>query len=187
MSQRLRPVEIAILLGIALVIAGIAVPAMRTSHIARDVRRAREMLIAIRDGIRQFHQDTGMGPTRGESGDDRALYRLRSQGTVPPAAYFVRDSHQGLLEQHLLRNDRDYPSWNGPYLSELGPDPWGSAFVVVTYPLFLDDDRDCIVVSAGPNGRMDASYASPRDILPSGDDLLEVVFDKSRLESAPLY
>ena len=49
-----------------------------------------------------------------------------------------------------------------------------------------EDDRDCLVVSAGRNGILDGDYAAARDPIAAGDDLLEIVFDKSPDRRAPI-
>jgi hypothetical protein len=86
---------------------------------------------------------------------------------------------------HLFRNEPlgsgkpGYAGWRGPYLKRVENDPWFRAYMIVAYPLNsrdgFADGRQCVVVSAGPNGRMDGDYSSPRDPVPAGDDLLEVV------------
>ena len=93
---------------------------------------------------------------------------------------------QGEYVDHLYRNEPlgkanspGYAHWNGPYLKRLEYDPWYRAYTVVAYPLNardgFGDGRVCIVVCAGPNGRMDGDYSSPRDPVAAGDDLIEVV------------
>jgi hypothetical protein len=144
-------------------------------------RRAHSDLVAIRRAIRDFIRDTGLPPTRDREGRDRALLRLRGPGIVPAGAYFADDAQQGNFYDHLVRDEPmglgqpGYPGWRGPYLPRLECDPWGSAYVIVAYPLNASDGRQCVVVSAGPNGRMDADYSSPRDPIAAGDDLVEIV------------
>ena len=97
------------------------------------------------------------------------------------------------ITDHLLRNEPagpaafGYPGWQGPYLDRLSPDPWGNRYVMTVYPLFMNDERDAVLVSAGPNGRFDSSYASALDAQPIGDDLVLVLWDKSIETSQPPY
>lgn len=167
--------------GMVIVAAGMIVPLFITRITREQIRMARRDLVAIRDAVRQHHDDTGAGPTRGFDGEDGGLARLCGAGAIAVGSYYRADGHQGWLRDHLLRNEpagpwsEGYSGWNGPYLPDVRPDPWGNAYVVVVYPLQGADRRDCLVVSAGPNGRMDSSYASPLDGTPSGDDLIEVV------------
>ena len=106
--------------------------------------------------------------------------------------HYYPDRFQGSLGDHLVTNTPEgrerpgYAGWRGPYVEALTADPWGFGFVVVVYPLAQEDDRDCIVISAGPNGRMDATYSSPRDAVAVGDDLIEVIVDKSPAARAPV-
>jgi len=170
---------------ILIILAGMVIPFLRSREMARAEGRAREDLIDLREGIRAFVRDVGLPPTRDKSGNDRALLRLCGPGQPPEGAYFLDDAFEGAYGDHLFRNapvasdQPGYAHWRGPYVKRDANDPWNHSYVVVAYPLnSLDgaaDGRQCIVVSAGPNGRMDADYSSPRDPVPAGDDLLEVV------------
>jgi hypothetical protein len=180
-----------VLAAILVMVAGMALPFVRLCSAKSAEARARADLARIAAGIRRFMEDVHRPPTRGADGSDDAIYRLVGPGLIPPGAYYCGDDHEGRLAQHLTvdRPSKDpalaYANWKGPYVDPLTPDPWGFAYVVVAYPLGRDDDRDCIVVSAGANGRMDGDYSSPRDVVPVGDDLVEVVVDKSPRRHAP--
>jgi len=192
MWKNLWGVKLAITIGIFLVAAGLVVPVVRTSHIKRGVKRAEADLQEIADAVRRFAADTGLAPARGRDGVDGELYLLAGPGDSHFREYSPGDSREGWLEDHLVRNDPTgspdgaYANWKGPYLDHLGPDPWGSRYILVLYPMFRDDERDVIVVSAGPNRIMDSRYASPRDPVPAGDDLLLVIYDKSPEARAPI-
>lgn len=174
-----------VLAAILVMVAGMALPIARMCSAKSAEGRARAELHSIAEAIRRFVADVHHAPTRGTDGNDGELCRLAGPGAIPVGAYYCTDDRQGRLAQHLVANRPSkearfaYSGWNGPYLDHLTPDPWGFAYVVVAYPLCRDDDRDCIVVSAGPNGRMDGDYSSPRDAVAVGDDLIEVVIDKS--------
>ena len=81
-----RAAELAIVVGILQVTAGIVLPVLRSSRIRTDSETARQDLIEIRTAVQQFLQDTGVGPTRGRNGQDRVLCRLVGPGrsTTPP-------------------------------------------------------------------------------------------------------
>jgi hypothetical protein len=180
----LRPpdfVPAAIIASILIILAGLVVPFLRTCEMDSAEARTRSDLIAIRRAIRDFVRDVGLPPTRDKAGHDRALLRLRGPGAIPEGAYYLGDSQQGDYIDHLFRNEPlgqgkpGYDGWHGPYLRRIDYDPWGGAYIVVAYPLNSPDGRQCIVISAGPNGRMDADYSSPRDPVAAGDDILEIV------------
>jgi hypothetical protein len=183
-AKKPRPfdfVPAAIVASILIILAGLVVPFLRTCEREAAERRAHEELLAIGRAIRDFVCDVGLPPTRDREGHDRALLRLNGRGPIPEGAYCLGDSLQGDYVNHLFVNEPEgpdrpgYDGWHGPYLHRVGSDPWGNAYIVVAYPLNFPDGRQCIVVSAGPNGRMDADYSSPRDPIAAGDDLLEVV------------
>jgi hypothetical protein len=186
-----RTVQLAITLSIVVMLAGLALPGLRTWKLERAESIARADMEALRDGLLRFMADTGVPPTRGRNGDPRALYRLLGPGLIAEGSYCYPDLCQGNVSDHLVANAPQgralpgYDGWRGPYVDRLGSDPWGYSYVVVVYPLPLDDDRDALIVSAGPNGRMDGSYASPRDAIAAGDDLICVVLDKSPSARAP--
>lgn len=175
-------VPAAIVASILIILAGLVVPFLRTCEREAAERRARDDLVAIRRAIHDFIRDVGLPPTRDREGHDRALMRLCGPGEIPEAAYcLLGDQLQGYYIAHLFQNEPEghdkpgYEGWHGPYLRRVDKDPWGRAYIVVAYPLNAPDGRECIVISAGPNGRMDADYSSPRDPIPAGDDLIEVV------------
>jgi len=192
-KSRFRTVEGAIFAAILVILAGLVVPTVRTWRFRTEESQARADLIRIRDAVLSFTRDLDRTPTRGRDGTERQLFRLIGPGLIPEGAYFTSsDLHQGYLSDHLLRNRPGgatgprYEAWRGPYLSSLTSDPWGFAYVVVAYPLAREDDRDSLVVSAGRNGVLDGNYASTRDPVAAGDDLIEVILDKSLEQAAPL-
>jgi hypothetical protein len=164
-----------------IVLAGMLVPAAITHLTRAHLERARRDLDAIRTAVLRHLEDTGVGPTRGFDGTDGQIYRLCGPGVPAQNSYFYPDEHQGWITDHLLSNRpagiwaEGYAGWRGPYLESIGPDPWGSTYIVVVYPLHLHPERDCIAVSAGPNGRMDAHYEAPFQTVASGDDILVVI------------
>jgi type II secretory pathway pseudopilin PulG len=186
-AARPRDYALAVIVAaILIILAGMVIPFLRSREMARDEERARLDLIDVRDAIRAFMRDVGLPPTRDKDGNDRALLRLCGPGRPPQGAYFVNDACEGEYVDHLYRNEPlgkanspGYAHWSGPYLKRLEYDPWYRAYTVVAYPLNprdgFGDGRVCIVVCAGPNGRMDGDYSSPRDPVAAGDDLIEVV------------
>lgn len=187
-----RTVQMAISASLVVMLSGLVLPAFRTWRQWQTEQRARHEMAAIGAGLCRFMETTALPPTRGKDGSPRALHRLLGPGLIAEGTYYYPDEHQGNLADHLMANapqgkrQPGYPEWKGPYLERLTADPWGYAYVVVVYPLALEDDRDCIVVSAGPNGRMEGNYGSPRDAVEAGDDLIEVAVEKSPSRRAPL-
>lgn len=88
----------------------------------------------------------------------------------------------GLLDDHLIYNDDRYRrperygafGWRGPYLQQtVDADPWGVRYGVNTRAM-RTPDLDTVVLSAGPDGRVDSPFAI--DGLPTrGDDVVALV------------
>jgi len=186
-----RTVERAIVAAIVVMLAGLVVPGVRTWRFDLENRRARADLSSLRDAILRFMTDVGTPPARGRSGTDGELLRLLGPGLIPEGAYFCPDRHQGFFGDHLVANRPagddvpGYAGWRGPYLDAIPADPWGFAYVAVIYPLGREDGRDGLLVSAGRNGVMDANYASVRNVVPAGDDLVEIVSHAQGERGAP--
>lgn len=99
---------------------------------------------------------------------------------------------------HLIRNDpnadgvvdgADYPrarpGWQGPYVSSLGRDPWGHAYIMAVGALRSSGPRSpgarAWILSAGPNGRIE----TPADAISLGGDDVGLIFDDRRSEGRP--
>jgi hypothetical protein len=187
-----RAVQLAITTASLVVLAGLVLPGVRLWRQAELRREAEADMARIASGITRFIEDTGVPPTLSRDGDPGGVFRLVGPGLLSAGAYFFMDRHQSGLQDHLVENSPrgrrhpGYPGWNGPYVSPLTPDPWGFAYVLVAYPLSREDDRDCVLVSGGPNGQMDGTYASPRDVIAAGDDLVRVILDKTPSNPGPI-
>lgn len=89
----------------------------------------------------------------------------------------------GELEEHLTTNNPGAVAyrtagrhrWRGPYLEQLGADPWGNRYLVnIKHGDPGDGEPKAIwVLSAGPNGKIDTSPTLPADgkPVPGGDDI----------------
>jgi len=196
-------IEIVVILAVIAIIAASMIP--RISGIMDDAKiaRAQSEVQTIGMAILRFNANTGKWPARNAEGKDNALYTLVSgnaNNPVPLPAYagggdvnyfgFGGDSEYGdYLDNHLKLNqpkgnpDNAYPTtginrWNGPYLQEVGADPWGNAYVVniiSAYSTDTDSNLYCYVVSAGPDGTIQTDCNVTADELPthsvSGDDV----------------
>ncbi len=172
-------IEIVVILAVIAIIAAAMVP--RISGIMDDakVSRAQSEVQTIGMAILRFNANTGKWPARNANGEDNQLISLVSGSPslpVPLPAYAGggtnnfgndADSPDGdFMDYHLNMNspkgsvDNAYPDtginkWNGPYLQEVGADPWGNAYVVNIVSAYDDDvttNLYCYVLSAGPDG-----------------------------------
>ncbi|MFT7462613.1 MAG: hypothetical protein ACI9EF_000955, partial [Pseudohongiellaceae bacterium] len=58
--------------------------------------------------------------------------------------------------------------WDGPYIDDLSPDPWGRALLVNVDGL-VSGREQALVLSAGPDGVVSTSPTSPKA---GGDDIV---------------
>jgi len=90
------------------------------------------------------------------------------------------------LDNHLLENHPKgvaaYPgaapgAWRGPYLDSVPNDPWNTPYLV---NIAATDNASGIdkglVLSAGPNRRVETPFAAGRATVPGGDDVATVFF-----------
>ncbi len=166
-------------LAVIAIIAAAMVP--RISGIMDDAKisRAGSEVQTIGMAILRFNANTGKWPARNASGADNKLLTLVSgdaDSKIPLPAYVGGDKNYfgnagtsangDYLDNHLKLNKpkgdakKGYPTsginrWNGPYLQEVGADPWGNAYVmniISAYSTATNDNLYCYVISAGPDG-----------------------------------
>lgn len=159
-------------------IAGKHDPGVATAHYqSRDIGFA----------MVQFYQDTGHWPNRGIAGT--TLLALLSASAAPAenggAGHPAMD--HDLLANHLVNNHPadgvQYPTagagdgtkgWRGPYLTNAVLDPWGNPYRV--YMVALADNppphaNKAVVLSSGPNGKVETPAILERDARFGGDDI----------------
>ncbi len=77
-----------------------------------------------------------------------------------PASSDWLTGSQGDLAEALIRNVPGYTTtgrfkWSGPYVGDLGADPWGNAYLVNSKSLKFGVREAGIVLSAGANGTIE--------------------------------
>ncbi len=157
-----------------------------------NIGRARIDTTIIATAMTDFYRDTGRWPDRsGPIGADGPPLRLlvsgnpATPGTAPgDSGGWRADPHLtdvGFLADHLIHNrlaGRDaYPTdgeraWRGPYLMGTPLDPWGRPYLVnIAATRSGHPARLALVLSAGPNGRIDTPWATTGLTHPGGDDI----------------
>ena len=190
-------------LGVVLLLSGIAIP-MISSYVD-DGKRARaeaevKMLTAA---VTAFYKDAGRYPARNSSGADNFLYTLVTGETQPTSNPFAAghafytwgaNSTRGdTLDNHLLRNtpkgqtSAAYPvtgnvRWRGPYLSGPAPlDPWGRPYIISVIGSWFTHAtqyKRMYILSAGPDGRINTSATSTSTSNVEGDDIGVIVVER---------
>jgi hypothetical protein len=114
----------------------------------------------------------GAAPSVGVGGDSAWVAPLDAAGI-------------GALDAQLVTNAVGYSAfsprqtdgtrgWRGPYIEAgIGPDPWGHRYAINVRALSSGVSRT-VVVSAGPNGRIETAFQGVA-IFAGGDDLVAVV------------
>ncbi|MEZ6195283.1 MAG: type II secretion system protein GspG [Planctomycetota bacterium] len=154
-----------------LTLVAIARPRLENRFVDADRGRALDDISVIARAIAAYRSDTGFDPCGLEGA--RVYGWLRGPGAEPR---FDRrpDGDPGelgwFLEKPFMAGKGN---WQGPYLEEVPRDPWGRPYVVVLgEPLGDDGAREGIVVSAGPDGRVDSDLVG---MIPMGDDIATVL------------
>lgn len=128
--------EIMIVVAIIGLLAAIAIPSFRKARETTRINVAKNDLRLIADAVGQLAFDTGRWPGGMFAGDQTS-----------PETWDLTGGAAGIVS-----NDGRFPHWRGPYLNQVGNDPWG-------HPYFFDNDyetgaRKLVVVgSFGPNGQ----------------------------------
>lgn len=188
-------VEISIVLGVILLLTAILVPFIeknvRDAKIARALSDSREIAKAIIEA----RKDLGKWPIE-DSTPTHSTCRVLV-GTKPtvitssipsadPSCGSACDWNKTPAEtiyyeivspsNHYPKfnpNPYNYPSWNGPYINDTKPDPWGKAFLVNSAYLEngpdADNTRIVFVISGGPDNLMDTPFNGTQEL--SGDDI----------------
>ncbi|MEW5981487.1 MAG: hypothetical protein AB1806_03840 [Acidobacteriota bacterium] len=107
-------------------------------------------------------------------------------GTEPWLAT-VDSGRAATLDDHLVTNQPGFArrtafggslvarGWAGPYLTTgVGPDPWGNRYAVSVGNLAGDAGLSAVVISAGPNGRIETPFGG-RGAAPESDDLVVTI------------
>ncbi|MFQ5956639.1 MAG: type II secretion system protein GspG [Candidatus Brocadiales bacterium] len=194
-------IEMVIVLGILAVLVSVLVPTLTRYITDSKIRRAERDVQNIGSAIGRFSYDTGLWPVSTNFNASAAgitskndVDILKGPGDAPEdktgtvtGGWLTEDgtSEAGVtartidgLENQLMNNNADYRisgrrAWGGPYLDELGKDPWGNAYLVNARYLQPDQIRNLksvFVLSAGPDGEIDTPFEDPVDMFVFAQD-----------------
>ncbi len=170
-KARHRPgvLEALIALCILVSLSGVLMPA-----IGSEIGKARQGQVyldmqAIASGLAAYSRDTLTLPT-GVQGRTNVAW-LYGPGLMPDGNSFDEGGESRPLDDALLNARMGGTGWKGPYAAALQPDPWGHAYLV-NVEGWVDPREHAMVLSAGPNGRVETRPTVTRA---AGDDLLLVI------------
>ena len=163
-SRGFTLIEMVVVVAIIIALAGILVPIV-TNELDEAKRSAAQTTCnRLATGITQYMKDTSFPPT-GENGK-KTFHCLQGTG-VPPSSNRFASGNIGQLDDFLANNATATDNWKGPYVGEVGPDPWGSAYVINSHGFFNGKER-VWVISAGPNRKLETN---PKSTTLGGDDI----------------
>ena len=181
-------IEIAIVLAIIAVLAGILAPNLVRYVGDSRIRKAEVDTQHIGGAIAMMYGDTGHWPiwasgTATKAGDTDFNVLESNDGDDPTLGGGVtewNDAGDDFTDQ-LINNTPAYPTtgrraWRGPYIEKMMADPWGSKYksnVEFLKPAEVGGTKPVFVLSAGPNKTIETVFdqAGP-SLTRGGDDLI---------------
>jgi len=147
-------------------LSGVVMPVVAEGAQNARLQDANEGVQGIADALRDYSSDTLFLPTgaRGRTN----LSWLYGPGEMPTDNSFAEGGEARSLDDFLVNDAMGGGNWNGPYVADLQADPWGQAYLV-NVDGWLDLRERALVLSAGPNGRVETS---PYARAAGGDDVV---------------
>ncbi|MFO0985108.1 MAG: type II secretion system protein GspG [Planctomycetota bacterium] len=158
-------IEMIVVIAIIVSLAGIIIPVVSSE--LEDAKKGRALgdMNRIATGINQYIKDTGFFPT-GDQGAE-TFHWVFGNGELPQSNDFD-DGASANIMRFLSKNDFGGAKWRGPYMAEVGADPWGRAYIVNVQG-YYEPLENVLIVCAGPNGQVDtttnATVAAEDDIM----------------------
>ncbi len=163
--------EIAVTLMVIGILTAILSPLVTKYIDEARITRAMDESQSIAKAMLNFNKDTGkwpiFTPPAATITTTSAIYTLLvSPGANPQCSVDCaswQSVSRGQISDILERNSPGYGTsgkfaWRGPYITSLGTDPWGNAYLVNAASLGFGLNRAAFVLSAGPNVRVETSF-----------------------------
>ena len=161
------------LVGLAILVAlsGVVMPILGAESTTARAEQAWGDMASLADGLSAYTRDTLYLPTGTQGRTNLGL--LTGPGLLPDGLDFqgeIGDLSAALMADAEGGNVMGGEGWAGPYLpsGELGPDPWGNAYLVHTEGWF-NGRHNAFILSAGADGIAQTTF---RDTRAQGDDLI---------------
>ncbi len=193
-------IEMVVVLAVVAILAAILTPTIMKNIQDSKIARASNETQVIAAAMASFYKDLGRWPTWDGSQANYAdylyvLYGPTTANDMNTGGYYTYWSKGGTwgstrgdyFDNQLMRNNPGEAGayqttgelrWNGPYLTDLKPDPWGTIYSSNVISLwYTGGDYEyyaVFVLSAGPNKVANTSVAQDyRNVKPAlgGDDI----------------
>jgi general secretion pathway protein G len=190
-------IELAVVLAIIAVLAGILTPLVTGYLEQARVARAQADLRTIADSIKLHQRDTGRYPIykaggypSPDYGGDPSLIIFGGPGNVPPevpgtwqldtqlASTTLESWINGNFSNVSTTNIFPKTAFRGPYVGPIESDPWGNKYLLTAYALSDDGSGNhAYVISAGPDGTLDTTTLQSKlvPLVIGGDDIVSVI------------
>jgi prepilin-type N-terminal cleavage/methylation domain-containing protein len=191
-------IEMVVVLAVIGILAAILTPTIAKNINDSKIARASNEVQVIAAAVASFYKDLGRWPTsNGTAGNPDYLYMLFGPGDVytnagagtanwlSTAAWGTATARGDLFLNHLVQNapegvPNSYATtgpvkWDGPYLTEIKADPWGSHYACnIRYTWNLTTNA-AAVFSAGPDRVAQINITQPLATFTLGtsDDIVQ--------------
>lgn len=186
-------IEMVVVLAVIGILAAILTPTIAKNINDSKIARATNEVQVIAAAVASFYKDLGRWPTSdGTAGNPDNLYLLYGPGDVFASSgaasdnwVYTTNTRPDTFLNHLVENDpmdgaNDYAvsgpvKWDGPYITEVKADPWGSTYVCNIQYTWDATINASSVYSAGPNRIADIAYTQPLTTFTVGatDDVVQ--------------
>ena len=183
-------IEMVVTLAIIGILAAILTPLVTRYVDEARVTRANDEAQSIAKAILSFNKDTGKWPIF-QSGASITVTSSTFQVLTSPGAYpgcgtdctavawSPASGSINPVSDALEFNAEGYTTlgkfaWRGPYITNIGSDPWDNAYVVNAGVLAFGQNKAAYVLSAGPNAQIETTFSqsigSGSSAFVTGDD-----------------
>jgi general secretion pathway protein G len=184
-------IEIIVVLAIIAMLAGILAPVLTRYVGDSKIRRAEGDCQRIAAAMGLFYSDVGEWPIwfngNATKPGDGKFNTIIGTGDSPDdmasTGWSIAGGSVDTIKNQLISNKPGgntpgYPTtgkraWHGPYLDDEKADPWGSRYMVnveFVWPANVSGAKPVIVLSSGPNKKVDTTYSQTGPDLVVGDD-----------------
>ena len=197
-------VEVVVVLGVILLLAGIAVPLVNGYIEDSQRARARSEVKMLGAAVMSMYKDLHIVPARNSAGTDNTLRVLGTGPSVPTTnpflnnsswnSWFMSGSYGDTFDNQLINNTPQGTAsaafttsgefrWRGPYLADNASlDPWGRPYLLMVrsfYDTNATNWKKVIILSAGPDGQVDTSPSCSATTDITDDDIGFVLSQRS--------
>lgn len=181
-------IEVIVVAAIIAILAGILVPMIFNQIDESKITKAKGECKTLQSSLMTLRKDVGSWPAIRVSGSNATLLYAQASGVAfAPAAELAALGYTTgtsvSLRDSLLSKDVDTyaatnTTWKGPYIADIGVDPWEKPYIIdgaglwmidaVTSAVVEDKTTPVWILSAGPNGTFETAKGA--DVL-AGDDI----------------